>query len=293
MRAERRVIEPLRVIGSALAVRSGDDGDSDLAEQLVGVASDVSEPLNRRRQRLSEKPNLPERLPKDVHSAPRRRIATPERAAESDRFARVAGWFAPAHDLLVRIDEPGHDLRIRVDIGRRNVDIGPREADDRHRVRPAQTLQFVLREVVGRNADAPLAASVRQHRRGALDGHPRRQGRHLFPGYVRVIPDASLVRTERVVVMRPPPLDDLNGSVVQLQRNGDFEDFLRLLEDVDVFLLDIQVRHRLVYLFQEHLKRIHLRHASSLLPQFPPRQPARADSTLERFSDTSSLRSFH
>ena len=95
------------------------------------------------------------------------------------------------------------------------------------RVRPSSSF---VRELLGVDRDAALAAAVRDADDRALPGHPHREGLDLVERDVLVVADAALGRAAAEVVLDAVAGEDLDGAVVHVDREVDGQLAARLAE---------------------------------------------------------------
>ena len=121
----------------------------------------------------------------------------------------------------VGVHHPGHDLGVGVDVRRRDVLLGPDEDLDLGEEAAGQALELLLAELLGVDDDAALAAAVRDADDRALPGHPHGEGLDLVERDVLVVADAALGRAATQVVLDPIAGEDLDRSVVHVDREMD------------------------------------------------------------------------
>ena len=161
------------------------------------------------------------RLDDRVDAAAGRRLVAALRAAEADRLAGDDAGDRVAGVHRVGVHHPGHDLGVGVDVRRRDVLLGSDEDLDLGEEAAGQALELLLAELLGVDDDAALAAAVRDADDRALPGHPHGEGLDLVERDVLVVADAALGRPATEVVLDAVAGEDLDGSVVHVDREMD------------------------------------------------------------------------
>src|SRR2546430_17690926 len=81
---------------------------------------------------------------------------------------------------------------------------------------PSQPLQFVPRKFSRIAGDAALGAAVRQPGERAFPAHPHRQRRYLSQFHVRMITQAALGRSERLMMLHAVTSEDLRRPIIAM-----------------------------------------------------------------------------
>ena len=118
--------------------------------------------------------------------------------------------------------------------------LGADDDADLGRVAAGQALELLVRELLGVDDDAALAAAVRDADDGALPGHPHRQGLDLVEGDVLVVADAALGRAAAQVVLDAVAGEDLDAAVVHLHREVDRQLAARFAQDPPQARIEVQ-----------------------------------------------------
>src|SRR5207253_4750467 len=89
-----------------------------------------------------------------------------KRLSSHDRRHRMAGVHADG------VHHPGHDLGVGVDVGGRDVAVGPDHDTDLARIAAGEVLELVSAELFGIDDHPSLGAAVRNSHHGAFPRHP-------------------------------------------------------------------------------------------------------------------------
>src|ERR1017187_5048335 len=106
------------------------------------LASDVAEPLDCDRRPIYRDLHVGEVLLDEVGDARTRGLAPALRAAQRDRLARDDARRDVADMVRVRVHHPCHDLLVRAHVRRRDVELGPDEADQFLHVAPGEVFEL-------------------------------------------------------------------------------------------------------------------------------------------------------
>ena len=85
------------------------------------------------------------------------------------------------------------------------------------------SFQLALRQLLGVDDDAALAAAIGDAHDGALPGHPHREGLDLVEGDVLVVADAALGWASAEVVLDAIAREHAHRTVVHLHREVDVQ----------------------------------------------------------------------
>ncbi len=145
---------------------------------------------------------------------------------------------------------------VGVDVRRRDVALGPDDDADLGRVAPGQALELALRELLGIDDHAALAAAVRDADDRALPGHPHRQRLDLVEGHVLVVADAALGRAAAEVVLDAVAGEDLDAAVVHVHREVDGQLAARLAQHAAQARVEVEPVGGQVELLLGHFPRV-------------------------------------
>ena len=129
------------------------------------------------------------------------------------------------------VHHPGHDLGVGVDVGGRDVAVGPDHDTDLARIAAGEVLELVSAELLRIDDHPSLGAAVRNSHHGAFPGHPHGKCLDLCQAHVRVVPNTTLGGTAVYVVMDPETAEHLDGVIVHQDREGDDQLTLALSKD--------------------------------------------------------------
>ncbi len=166
----------------------------------------------------------------DDHHAAAGGLAASARSAHVQRLAGHDGRHGLAHVHGVGVHHPRHGLLVGVDVGRGHVFLRADELDELGGVAAGHALQFAARHVLGIADDAALGAAEGNVHHRALPGHPARQRAHFVERDVGRIANAALGRAAGDGVLHPISGEDLQLSVVHVDRDVDDDLAVGLLQ---------------------------------------------------------------
>ena len=164
---------------------------------------------------------LLDRFVADDHHAAAGGLAAPARSAHIQRLAGHDGRHRLAHVHGVGVHHPRHGLLVGVDVGRGHVFLRTDELDQLGGVAARHALQLAARHVLGIADDAALGAAEGNVDHRALPRHPARQRAHFVERHIGRIANAALRRAARNRVLHPVSGEDLQLSVVHVDRDVD------------------------------------------------------------------------
>src|SRR5215210_4591586 len=125
-----------------------------------------------------------------------------KRATNCDRFAcDKFGLNVIAFKCRVCVHYPSHFFAASVNIWSGNVCVRTNNVCNSISVAPCKAFQLAFRHLLWVTYDATLASAVWNICNGTLPSHPHREGLNLIDGDLRVIADASLVRTAGIIML--------------------------------------------------------------------------------------------
>jgi hypothetical protein len=150
----------------------------------------------------------------------------------------------------VGVHHPRHDLVVGVHVRSGHILLGPDGVDDLGDVAPGERFEFAPGHARGIADDAALAAAERNVGNGALPCHPGSERRHFIETDPGMVPDATLRRPERDVVLNAVPGEDLDFTVVHLHRTRHGDLALGVRQDLPDARLQVENAGRTVELLQ-------------------------------------------
>ncbi len=127
----------------------------------------------------------------------------------------------------------------RCHIGCGDVPAGTDLVSDFLREPSGQAFFLVVAEFLRIDDDTPFPAAERDIHHGTFPRHPHREADALVGVHLGVIAEPALVGAANVIVLCSIASKDVDGAVVPLERNGDFDDSGRVFEAFDDAVVDI------------------------------------------------------